>query len=147
MAYDTMSPDAAAIAKGALRLLGDLGYAGVTEMTLKNARRADIAALGRDGEIVIVEIKSCVADFRSDQKWPEYLPYCDRFFFAVSHAFPKELIPEETGLIVADAFGGAVLREAPLDKVAPARRKMMTLRLARLAAARLTMLDAGHPTD
>ncbi|MEL6862704.1 MAG: MmcB family DNA repair protein [Pseudomonadota bacterium] len=131
------SPGAAAISRGVLRLLSAHGYAGVTEMTLANGRRADVAAIGPGGEITIVEIKSSVADFRSDQKWPEYRPFCDRFYFAVDHDFPQDLIPDETGLIIADAFGGAVLREPECEKLVAARRKAVTLRFARLAAARL----------
>ena len=137
---DPMSPDAAQIARGVLRLMGDHGYAGVTEMTLANGRRADVAAIGAGGEVTIVEIKSCLNDFRSDQKWPEYQPFCDRFYFAVGHDFPREVIPEDVGLIIADAFGGAILREAPLDKIAGARRKAVTLRFARLAASRLMVV-------
>jgi hypothetical protein len=132
------------IARGTLRLLAGLGYYGVTEMTLANNRRADIAAVGSGGEITMVEIKSSIADFRSDSKWPEYMPFCDRFYFAVMADFPQELIPETAGLIVADAFGGAVIREAVEAKLGGARRKAMTLRLARLAACRLQMgQDAG----
>lgn len=133
----SLSPDASQIACGVLRLLSDHGYAGVTEMTLANGRRADVAAIGAGGEVTIVEIKSCLNDFRSDQKWPEYQPYCDRFYFAVGHDFPRDVIPGDVGLIVADAFGGAILRPAPLDKIAGARRKAVTLRFARLAASRL----------
>ncbi|MEM1036694.1 MAG: MmcB family DNA repair protein [Pseudomonadota bacterium] len=133
----SLSPDASQIACGVLRLMSDHGYAGVTEMTLANGRRADVAAIGAGGEVTIVEIKSCLNDFRSDQKWPEYQPYCDRFYFAVGHDFPRDVIPEDVGLIVADAFGGAILRPAPLDKIAGARRKAVTLRFARLAASRL----------
>jgi len=134
---DSLGQGAAAIAQGVLRLLHDHGYAGVTEMTLANGRRADVAAIGPAGEIVIVEIKSSVADFRSDQKWPEYRPFCDRFYFAVGQAFPSDLIPEDTGLIIADAYGGAIIREPDIEKLAAARRKAVTLRFARLAAARL----------
>jgi hypothetical protein len=135
---------AAAIARGSLRLLADLGLCGIQEMTLANNRRADIAAVGPGGEVWIVEIKSGVPDFQSDAKWPEYMPFCDRFWFAVDHDFPQELIPEDAGLIVADAFGAAVIREAPTDKLPPARRKAVTLRLARLAAMRLSAAaDAG----
>lgn len=136
-ADETLSPVAQQIARGVLRLLTDHGYAGVTEMTLANGRRADVAAIGPGGEISIVEIKSSVADFRSDQKWPEYRPFCDRFYFAVGHDFPQDLIPDETGLIIADAFGGAILREPECEKLVAARRKAVTLRFARLAAARL----------
>ena len=135
---------AAAIARGTLRLLADLGLCGIQEMTLANNRRADIAALGPGGDVWMVEIKSGVPDFRSDSKWPEYMPFCDRFWFAVDRDFPQELIPEEAGLIVADAFGAAVIREAPTDRLSPARRKAVTLRLARLAAMRLSAAaDAG----
>ena len=134
---EALSPVAQQIARGVLRLLMDHGYAGVTEMTLANGRRADIAALGPGGEISIIEIKSSVADFRSDQKWPEYRPFCDRFYFAVNHDFPQDLIPGEAGLIIADAFGGAILREPEYEKLAAARRKAVTLRFARLAATRL----------
>ena len=130
-------PRAAQIARGVLRLLHNHSYVGVTEMTLANGRRADVAAIGPGGEITIIEIKSSIADFRSDQKWPEYQPFCDRFYFAVSQDFPHDLIPEETGLIIADAYGGAVIREPDIEKLAAARRKAVTLRFARLAAARL----------
>ncbi|MEZ6011722.1 MAG: MmcB family DNA repair protein [Hyphomonas sp.] len=135
---------AGAIARGTLRLLADLGLCGIREMTLANNRRADIAALGPGGEIWVVEVKSGVPDFRSDSKWHEYMPFCDRFWFAVDGDFPQDLIPDEVGLIVADAFGAAVIREAPALPLAPARRKAVTLRLARLAAMRLSAAaDAG----
>ena len=111
MDAETNQPRAAEIARGVLRLMSDYGFAGVTEMTLANGRRADIAAIGPGGEITIIEIKSSVADFRSDQKWPEYRPFCDRFYFAVAEDFPQDLIPDEAGLIIADAYGGAVLRD------------------------------------
>jgi hypothetical protein len=134
---DPLSPKAVEIARGVLRLLNSYGFAGVTEMTLANGRRADVAAIGPAGDVTIVEIKSSVADFRSDQKWPEYRPFCDRFFFAVSHEFPHDLIPDEAGLIIADGFGGAIIREPETEKLAAARRKAVTLRFARLAATRL----------
>ncbi|MEO1552388.1 MAG: MmcB family DNA repair protein [Pseudomonadota bacterium] len=137
MPEESLDPGAVEIARGVLRLMHDYGFAGVTEMTLANGRRADIAAIGPSGDISIVEIKSSVADFRSDQKWPEYRPFCDRFYFAVGQSFPQDLIPTDTGLIIADAYGGAVLREPTYEKLAAARRKAVTLRFARLAAARL----------
>lgn len=143
MADDHLNPCASDICRGVLRLFADLNIAGVTEMTLANGRRADIAAIDPAGKITIVEVKSSVADFRSDAKWPDYRPFCDRFYFAVGHGFPKELIPAETGLIVADGFGGAVLREPGETPLAPARRKAVTLRFARLAATRLNF--GGEP--
>lgn len=136
------------VTRGAARLLIDLGYAPLAEVTLPNGRRADLMALGRKGEIAIVEVKSGLEDFRVDRKWHEYMPYCDRFAFAVAPEFPREILPEEPGLIVCDGFGGAVLREAPASPLAPARRKALTIAFARMAAMRavgvsVTQLEAG----
>src|SRR5436190_23919480 len=108
----------ATVTRGAARLLTALGYAPLAEVTLPNGRRADLMALGPRGEIFIVEVKSGPEDFRVDLKWPEYRPYCDAFAFAVAPEFPREILPEEPGLIVADGFGGAVLREAPVEPLA-----------------------------
>lgn len=126
----------AAVTRGAARLLAALGYAPLAEVTLPNGRRADLMALGPKGQIFIVEVKSGLDDFRTDGKWPEYRPYCDAFAFAVAPEFPRELLPEQPGLIVADGFGGAILREAPVEALAGARRKALTLAFARLAALR-----------
>ena len=126
----------ATVTRGAARLLGALGYAPLAEVTLPNGRRADLMALGPRGEIFIVEVKSGPEDFRVDLKWPEYRPYCDAFAFAVAPEFPREILPEEPGLIVADGFGGAILREAPVAPLVGARRKALTLAFARLAALR-----------
>ena len=93
-------------------------------------------ALGRKGDIVICEVKSGVEDYRVDRKWPEYAPFCDAFFFAVAPEFPQALLPEHPGLIVADGFGGAMMREATATPLAPARRKALTLAFARLAVMR-----------
>jgi len=124
------------VTRGAARLLADLGYAPLAEVCLPNGRRADLMALGPKGQIFIVEVKSGLEDFRTDQKWHEYQPYCDAFAFAVAPEFPREVLPDEPGLIVADAFGGAVLREAAAAPLAGARRKALTLAFARLAALR-----------
>jgi hypothetical protein len=141
---DALPRRSAEICRGTLRLLGHMGYFGLTEMTLANNRRADIAAIGPGGEVWMIEIKSSIADFKSDLKWREYMDFCDRLSFAVGEDFPQELIPPEAGLIVADAFYGAVIRDAPETRLAPARRKAVTLRFARLAAARLTSVaDTG----
>jgi hypothetical protein len=129
----------AALARGVTQLLIDHGLAPVLEVPLANGRRADVMALTQRGEIWIVETKSCLADYSCDRKWPDYLDYCDRFFFAVTEEFPRELVPTETGLIVADGFGGAILRESPLRPLAAARRKAVTLLFARLAAQRLAL--------
>jgi hypothetical protein len=128
---------AADIARGCLRLLAGHGYYGMREVTLGNQRRADVVAIGMKGDIWLIEIKSGVADFRADSKWREYMPYCDRFWFAVNADFPQALIPDEAGLIIADRFDGAIVRDAPVAPLPAARRKAMTLRFARLAALRL----------
>ena len=132
----------ASVTRGAARLLTALGYAPLAEVTLPNGRRADLMALGPRGQIFIVEVKSCVDDFRVDQKWQEYQPYCDAFAFAVAPEFPREVLPDEPGLIVADGFGGAVLREAPVAQLAGARRKALTLAFGRLAALRAAGVQA-----
>jgi hypothetical protein len=126
-----------AIARGAARLLGDLGFAVIAEFDLPTGRRLDLLGIGRDGELVAIEVKSCAADFKTDLKWPEYRNFADRLFFAVDERFPRELLPEDAGLIIADGFGGAVVRPAPSHPLPAARRKALTLRAARAAAFRL----------
>jgi len=132
-------PDTTALlARGVTRVLADHGLASVLEVPLANGRRADVMGLTPHGEIWIVETKSCLEDFAVDCKWPDYIDYCDRFFFGVTEAFPRDLIPEDVGLIVADGFGGAILRDCSARPLAGARRKAVTLLFARLAAQRLT---------
>ena len=124
------------VTRGAARLMVDLGYAPLREVGLPNGRRADVMALGPRGEIAICEVKSGAQDYLTDRKWGEYLPFCDRFYFAVAPEFPQDLLPPEPGLIVADGFGGAVVREPPHIPLAGARRKALTLAFALLAAGR-----------
>jgi len=131
------SPVAAGVQRGVRRLLAQLGHASLPEFTLANGRRADVIALAPDGLLTIVEIKSSVADFRADQKWPDYELFCDRFFFAVPETVPLEILPDDRGLIVADTFGAAIIREAPHHPLSGARRKAVTLRFARAAASML----------
>lgn len=132
---------AAVIVRGVQRMLAEEGYASLTEVTLASGRRADVMAVGPKGDIVIVEVKSCLTDFMTDQKWPEYAPWCDRFLFAVDCDFPQERLPPHVGLIVADGFGGAQIRPAAeQEKLSGARRKSITLAFARLAAWRLMRL-------
>lgn len=129
------------VTRGAARLLADMGYAPLLEVCLPNGRRADVMALGKKGDIVICEVKSGIEDYRVDRKWPEYGPFCDAFFFAVSPEFPQDVLPGEPGLIVADGFGGALVRDAPSSPLAPARRKALTLAFARLGALRHLRLE------
>jgi len=131
------SEAALAIRRGVGRRLRAEGCALLPEVTLANGRRADLAALCPAGGITIVEIKSSVADFRADHKWPDYLGFCDRFYFATGLDVPQGIFPEEAGLIVADAFGAEIVREAPVAPLKPQQRKAMLIALARAGALRL----------
>jgi hypothetical protein len=124
------------VTRGAARLLVGLGFAPLAEVGLPNGRRADLMALGPKGEILIVEVKSSLQDFRVDRKWGEYAPFCDQFYFAVAPDFPRHILPEGPGLMVADGFGGAIMADGPVTLLAPARRKALTLAFARLGAMR-----------
>jgi len=131
------SETALAVARGTSRLLLSLGFCCVSELPLASGRRADLVALGHDGEIWIVEIKSCLVDFQTDGKWTDYLPHCDRLYFAVTSDFPVEVIPDDTGLMLADRYGAHFLREPLEERLNAARRKAMMLCFARAAALRL----------
>ncbi|WP_296550071.1 DNA repair putative endonuclease MmcB [Phenylobacterium sp.] len=126
----------AAVTRGAVRAFRGLGYVALAEVTLPNARRADLMAISPRGELFIAEVKSSLEDFRVDRKWRDYLDFCDRFAFAVSPEFPQHELPQEPGLLVCDGFGGALVREAPLSPLAGSRRKALTIAFARLAALR-----------
>ena len=131
------------VTRGAARLMVDLGYAPLLEVGLPNGRRADVMALGPRGDIVICEVKSGVEDYRCDQNWREYGPFCDAFYCAVAPEVPQDLLEGDCGLIVADGFGGAVVREATSNPLAPARRKALTVAFARLGAMRTLRDQAG----
>ncbi len=128
---------ALAICRGTRRLLRNLQFSTLTELPLASGRRADIVALAGDATLVIVEIKSSVADFRADAKWSDYRAHCDRLYFAIPDGMPAAIMPEDAGLILADAFGAAILREAPEHRLAPATRRAMLMRFAHAAAHRL----------
>jgi len=128
------------LTRGVCRALTARGLATLSEFTLKTGRRVDVIALDAKGGIAIVEVKSCRADFLGDCKWTDYLDFCDRFYFAVPGDFPRELVPESCGLMVADAYDAAVVREAPVSKLPAARRRAVTLRFAQVASQRLTRL-------
>lgn len=130
------------LAGGVARHLAERDFAVLTEFPTAEGRRMDLCALGPRGEIWCIEVKSSRADFTSDLKWESYLPFCERFFFAVPESFPVELLPEEHGLIAADAWGAEILRMTPERPLAAARRKSLTLSFARLAAQRLA---GGRP--
>ena len=131
------SETALMVQKGVCRLLRQAGFATLTEFTLASGRRADIIAVNAAGSIWIVEIKSCREDFRCDLKWPDYRDYCDRLFFAIPLDLDHEIIPDTTGLIVADNWGADILRQPEETPLHASRRKVLTLAFARAAALRL----------
>ncbi len=150
-APNTLNIDAAAVARGVSRLFLRNQIMVQPEVSLRNHRRADLMGINAKGEIVLVEIKISRADLLGDQKWPEYLEYCDRFFWAVPAGFDytpiegENFLPERTGLIVADAYDAEIVRSAALVPLAAARRKVETQRLARLAMRRLMGIADPDP--
>lgn len=128
------------VARGVSRLLIQEGFSPILEFTLANGRRLDVAALGPDGTMAGVEIKVALADLKGDAKWPEYLEFCELFYFAIPPDFPDEYVPAGTGLIVADRYGGAIVRPSPRTALHPSRRKAVTLSFARVAAERLSSI-------
>lgn len=124
------------LARGVCRHLLSHDFVTVEEMVPTPGFRVDVMALGPRGEVWVVECKSSRTDFVSDRKWQNYLDWCDRFFWAVDEAFPTELLPDGTGLIVADGFDAEVLRMGPEIRLAPARRKVVVQKFARHAALR-----------
>ena len=134
------SSTAAEVARGVSRLLLQQGYAPILEFTLPNGRRLDVAAIGPGGEILGVEIKVALADLRGDGKWPEYLDYCDLFYFAIPPDFPPEHVPAQTGLIVADRYAGEIVKEAEAQSLHASRRKAVTIGFANVAASRLSAI-------
>ena len=140
------SETALIVARGTMRLLLSHGFSCVSELPLPSGRRADLVAMNGGGEIWIVEIKSSIADFRADQKWMDYRMHCDRLFFATTIEVPCEIFPKDTGLIVADGFGGEIVCEAPQHRLAAPTRKQMTLRIAQCASLRLqSLIDPAGP--
>jgi hypothetical protein len=130
------------LTRGVCRLLAHMGYGTLTEFPLSNGRRVDVMGLSTTGEFAIVEVKSSLEDFRSDRKWQEYLPYCDRFFFAVDESFPHHLVPNDCGLIIADGFSAVVRRAPPAKRFDRARKRQQLVRFAMTASQRLrNMVD------
>lgn len=132
------------VARGVRRLLRAQGLASLAELPLLSGRRADVVALAADGTVHIVEIKSSPADFRADQKWRDYRAHCDRLFFAIPEDMDADILPHDAGLIIADAYGAQVLREAPEHRMPGATRRAVLMRFAQAAADRLhNLTDPG----
>lgn len=132
------------LARGVCRHMASHDYVCVEELVPRSGLRVDVMALGPKGEIWVIECKSSRADYQSDHKWQGYLEWCDRFFWAVDADFSTDLLPEDTGLIIADGYGAEIIRTGPESKLAPARRKAMMQKFARHAARRLQALrDPG----
>jgi len=135
------------VTRGVARFLRSLDRSALTEVVLASNRRADILSVGPTGEIWIIETKSSVEDFRTDRKWPDYRLHCDRLFFAADETVPFDIFPEDAGFILADGYGGAILREAPHHPLAGARRKEILVRTARIASNRMQAIhDPGLMT-
>ena len=125
------------LARGVCRHLLGYDFASLEEFTPERGKRVDIMALGPKGELWVIECKSSRVDFTSDTKWDGYLEWCDRYFWAVDEDFPTDLLPQDTGLIIADAYDAQVIRMGPENKLPAARRTAVTRRFARHAARRL----------
>lgn len=137
---DKILPAGQVLARGAARLLSGYGFSSVEELVPARGLRVDLMGLGGQGDIWIIECKSSRADFQSDGKWAGYLEWCDRFFWAVTADFPTELLPEDTGLIIADGYGGEIIRMGDESRLSAARRKRVTRIFAHTAARRLQRL-------
>ncbi|WP_310622043.1 MmcB family DNA repair protein [Flexibacterium corallicola] len=134
------SQNALKIQRGTQRLLSVMGYSSVPEVTLPGGRRADLLVLGPKGQIWIIEIKSSLTDFTSDNKWESYREFCDQFYFASLPEVPSEVFPEDTGFILSDGYDAEIIREAPQHKLSAPRRKAITLVFAHSAAKSLHRL-------
>ncbi len=129
------------LTRGVCKLFQDLGFGTLTEFKLANGRRVDVMAIDRNGEFVIVEVKSTVADYRGDRKWQEYLAFSERFYFAVPAGFPVDMMPDDCGLIVADPYAAAIRRESMTRKLNTNRKRRQLIRFALAASSRLSHHD------
>jgi len=135
----------AMLTRGVSRFFADMGFGSLTEFRLPNGRRADIIALSGDGAFSIIEVKSSVQDFRSDLKWPNYLPYCNRFYFAVAECFPLDILPDDCGIIIADKFTASIEREPAERSIHGTRRQLQLKRFALIASERLQRIIDPRP--
>ena len=125
------------IARGVCRHLKQYNFECLEEFVPIRGSRVDIMAIGPKGELWIIECKSSLADYTQDTKWEKYLPFCDRYFWAVPKGFPIEILPKEDGLIIADSYEAEIIKMAPYRMMKASQRKKITLKIARNAANRL----------
>ncbi|WP_281968052.1 MmcB family DNA repair protein [Roseovarius nanhaiticus] len=125
------------LARGVCRFLAEMNFAALEEYVPERGRRVDVMAMGPKGELWVIECKSSRADFMADAKWQGYLDWADRFFWAVDANFPADILPEGTGLIMADGYGAEIIRMGPETRLPGARRSAVTRKFARDAARRL----------
>lgn len=146
LSADSPALAAADVARGIARLFARNDIWCLPEVPLKNARRADLMGIDAKGMIVIVEIKVARADLLGDAKWPDYLDYCDRFYWGLPPGLDRAPLeteayrPASCGVIVADGYDAEILRPAALEPLAAARRKAQVEHLARVAMRRHTAL-------
>ena len=141
MPLDTSRPEITqALTRGVCRFLTESAITPLREFKLASKRRADVAGLDEKGRFTIVEVKSSPADFLADNKWPDYLEFCEQYYFAVAEDFPRDILPADQGLIIADGYGAEIVDEAEARKVNATRKKSLTLNFARTAANRLHQL-------
>ena len=133
------SKNVSRIARGVMRHFAQIGLSSLSEFSPTSGLRVDIITLGMSDEIWIVECKSGQSDFNSDKKWQNYLDWCDRYFWAVDGKFPTDILPSDTGVIIADAYDASILRDSPLNKLSAARRKKIMNSVARSACNRLML--------
>ena len=132
------------LARGVCRHLRQHDFVSVEELVPTRGLRVDVMGLGPKGEIWVIECKSSRVDFQTDTKWQGYLPWCDRYFWAVDQDFPVDLLPDDTGLIIADGYGAEILRMGPEAKLAASRRRVMIQKFARHAAMRAQAARDPH---
>ncbi len=138
--FDRMAKAGQLLARGVCRHLATHDFVSIEEFSPERGKRVDVAALGPKGEIWVIECKSSRADFQSDAKWHGYLDWCDRYFWAVDADFPLEILPDETGIMIADAYAAEIIRMPDARKLPSARRSALTRKFARDAARRLHWL-------
>ena len=128
------------IARGVCRHLKQYNFSCLEEFVPIKGSRVDIIAIGPSGEIWIIECKSSPRDYNQDQKWEKYLPFCERYFWAVPQNFPTDILPENDGLIIADSYDAEIIRYGQKHKITPQKRKKIITKVARNASDRLKLL-------